>query len=216
MMSINTQPVSFTLMVFDPVDATNRPLFTDLFENGVAVMGGATLRTTVAGLTGFYTVNGRYSTKEGRDFNSLIEPPGTVPTTKRGSYFVSFAFQQYLVQDPTNPARGWGVFGEIAKADGNPNPEEWMGYFGVGGSSLIPGRPDDRFGVAYFHFGISNDLKNEVSPVFNLRDTSGVEIFYNVAVTPWLRIAGNLQFIKPANGDRPDSIYAGLGTYVRF
>ena len=216
MLNINTQPVSYTLLVFDPVDATNRPLFSDLFDNGVAVMGSATLRTSVAGLAGFYTINGRYSTKEGRDFNSLIAPPGAGPVTKKGSYFLSFAVQQYLVQDPTNPARGWGIFGEIAKADGNPNPEEWMGYIGVGGSSLIPGRPDDRFGISDFRFGFSNALKNEVAPVFNLKDAAGVEMFYNVAVTPWFRIAANLQFIKPADGSRPDLIYAGLGTYVRF
>jgi porin len=108
------------------------------------------------------------------------------------------------------------VFGGIGKGDGNPNVVEWMAYLGVGGSSLIPGRPDDRFGVAYFHFGFSNVLKNEVAPVFNLTDASGVEVFHNVAVTPWIRITGNLRFIKPANGDRPDSIYAGLSSYIRF
>ena len=76
-----------------------------------------------------------------------------------------------------------------------------MVYIGVGGSSLIPGRPDDRFGISYFRFGFSNELKNEVAPVFNLKDAAGVEMFYNVAVTPWLRIAANLQFIKPADGN---------------
>jgi porin len=216
MMSINTQPVSFTLMVFDPVNATNRPLFSDLFENGVAVMGGATLRTSAAGLTGFYGINVRYSTKEGPDFSELFPPPGTAPSTKKGSYYVALSMQQFLFQDPGNPARGWGVFGEITTADGNPNPLQWSTHVGIGGNSLIPGRPDDRFGVAYFRFGFSDILKDQVAPVFNLADTSGVEVFYNVAATPWLRVTGNLQFIKPANGDRPDSIYAGLGSYVRF
>lgn len=54
MLSINTQPVSYGLTVFDPQDATNKPLFSDLFEKGVSVMGSATLKTTaVAGLTGY-------------------------------------------------------------------------------------------------------------------------------------------------------------------
>jgi porin len=216
MLSINTQPVSYALTIFDPVDATNRPPLSDLFENGVAVMGSATLKTTVAGLTGYYGIVGRYSTKEGRDFNSLLPPPGTPPGTKNSSYFVSLSMQQYLVQDPSNPARGWGIFGEIAKTDGNPNPEEWMTYVGIGGTDLIPGRPEDRFGVAYLHFSYSNVLKKEVAPVFNLANVSGVEVFYNVAVTPWFRITGDLQFLKPANGDRPNSTYVGFSSYVKF
>ncbi len=93
---------------------------------------------------------------------------------------------------------------------------EWTTYFGVGGSSLIPGRPDDRFGIAYFRLGVSNALKDELAPFFKLRDESGVEVFYNVAVTPWLRITGNFQFIKPGSRDFPSAIYAGLGTYIRF
>jgi hypothetical protein len=47
-------------------------------------------------------------------------------------------------------------------------------------------------------------------------DESGGEIFYNVAVTPWFRITGHLQFVRPASGDFASVIYVGLGTYVRF
>lgn len=216
MMSLNTQPVSFAVTVFDPVDATNRPLFTNMFENGTAVMASATLRTSVGGLPGFYTINGRYSSKTGRDLSELIAPPGTPPSTKSDAYYVGLSMQQYLIVDPSHPGRGWGIFGEITTADGNPNPLQWSTHFGVGGSSLIPGRPDDRFGVGYFHFGYSDVLKNEIAPVFNLANSWGIEAFYNVAVTPWFRVTGNLQFIRPSNGDRPDSIYAGIGTYVRF
>ena len=216
MLSINTKPVSFGLTIFDPRDATNKPLFSDLFVDGVSVMGSATLQTTIAGLTGFYGLKGIYSTREGRDFSELIPPPGAAPATRQGSWYVGFSVQQYLVQDPTNPARGWGVFGEIAKADANPNFHDWSYYVGLGGSSLIPGRPDDRFGIAYFHFGFSEVLKDEVAPVIALRDQSGTEIFYNVAVTPWFRVAANVQFIRPGAGGFPDAIYAGLSTYVRF
>jgi porin len=216
MLGINTQPVSFSFMVFDPQDATNRPLFSDLFENGISFMGTATLQTTIAGLTGFYGIRALYSSREGPDFSEVIRPPGTPVNTKQGSYYVGASFQQYLIQDPSNPAKGWGVFGEITTADGNPNPLEWSTHVGIGGTALIPGRPVDRFGIAYFRFGFSSVLKNAVAPVFHLKDESGVEVFYNVAVTPWFRITANLQFIRPASGNWPEDIFAGLGTYVRF
>jgi porin len=107
MLGINTQPVSFSFMVFDPQDATNRPLFSDLFENGISFMGTATLQTTIAGLTGFYGIRALYSSREGPDFSEVIRPPGTPVNTKQGSYYVGASFQQYLIQDPSNPAKGW-------------------------------------------------------------------------------------------------------------
>jgi porin len=36
---IRTEPVSYLLMIYDPLDATNRPLFSDLFHNGVTFNG---------------------------------------------------------------------------------------------------------------------------------------------------------------------------------
>jgi porin len=214
---INTQPVSFSVSVFDAKDATHRTVWDHPFENGVNVMGTATLATNIAGLTGSYGIKGIYSTQTGPDLSSVIPPPGlTGLLTKQGSYYVGFSFQQFLIQDASNPKRGWGVFGEITKADGNPNTLEWSGYFGLGGSSLFPSRSDDRFGVAYFRYGASSALKADLAPVLNLEDQSGVELFYNVAVTPWFRVTADLQFIRPALGDFPRSVYAGVGTYVKF
>lgn len=215
-LQIRTQPVSYTLLVYDPEDATNRPLFSDLFDNGVTFNGQATWSTAFGGLRGYYGLKAAYSTREGTDFSEIIRPPGLTPGTKQGSWLLAFAFQQYLAQNPDAPARGWGVFGEIAKSDGNPNLVDWATYVGIGGSGLIPDRPDDRFGIAYFRLRVSDVLREELAPVFNLRDESGVELFYNLAVTPWFRITGDLQFIRPAAGDLPRSTYAGLGTYVRF
>jgi porin len=194
---INTQPVSYTLTVFDPQDATTRPLFSDLFAAGVGFWGAATFKTTVAGHTGYYGIKVVYSTKAGPDLSDFVESAiNGVTDTKAGSYFVGLTMQQYLVQDPRAPGRGWGVFAEIDKADGNPNLLEWSGYVGVGGNSLIPSRPDDRFGIAYFYTGISNTFKTDLASTFNLVDESGVEAFYNVAITPWFRVTGDLQFVK--------------------
>ena len=130
-------------------------MFSDLFKNGVTVNGSATLKTSISGLSGFYTIRAAYSTREGADFSELIQPPGATSGTKSGSWFVAASFQQYLVQDPSHPTRGWGLFGQIAKSDGNPNIVDWMAYFGVGGSSLIPGRPEDRFALATFVWAVA-------------------------------------------------------------
>jgi len=217
MARLNTDPVSFAFMVFDSQDATNTPLFSNLFENGVNIQATATLKTSIAGRTGYYGIKGIYSTREGPDLSHLIPPPGieTIPNEK-GSYYVSLSMQQYLIQDSENPSRGWGVFAEMTKSDGNPNTLEWSTYVGLGGSSMIPGRPDDKFGIAYFRYGLSEDLKEELAPFGALQDESGFEVFYNVAVTPWFRITADVQFVTPAVGDFPDTTYVGIGTYVKF
>ena len=106
---INTQPVSYSLTVFDAQDATNKPLFSNLLEEGVNVMGTATLKTAVAGRPGYYGIKGIYSTREGADLSQIIPPPGISGVfTKQGSWYVGLSMQQYLVQDPSNPARGCG------------------------------------------------------------------------------------------------------------
>ena len=70
--------------------------------------------------------------------------------------------------------------------------------------SKRPKRKYDRFGIAFFRYGVSKDLKTELAPIFPLTDESGVGI------------SGNLQFIRPASAAFPSAIYAGLGSYVRF
>lgn len=220
MASIKTDPVSFAAFVYDARDATNRDVFDDAFEEGVAFMGAATYRTEIRGLAGYYGLKGIYSTKEGvdlRDIQEVLLPPeAQTINTKDGGWFVGASFQQYLYQNPDNPAKGWGVFGEFGFMDGNPTILDWMAYIGIGGSSLIPEREDDRFGIAYFRYGTSDDLKEGLGPLFNLDDEQGVEAFYNFAVTPWFRLTADIQFIDPGSGDFGDATFVGIGTNLTF
>ncbi|TWH24527.1 MULTISPECIES: carbohydrate porin [unclassified Aminobacter] len=75
LISVPTKPVSYSLMIYDPTDATNQPLFSDLFENGVTINGGATLATSIGGLPGYYSIKGVYSTRTGTDFSEIGLPP---------------------------------------------------------------------------------------------------------------------------------------------
>lgn len=220
MAMIRTEPVSFSLWVFDPTSALNHDVFDDPFEEGVNFQVTADLTTTLAGRTGTYGIKGLYSTREGfdlRDVEQIFLPPESQDfSSKKGSYFVGVQFKQYLVQDPANPNVGWGLFGEAGIADANPNPFRWTAFFGIGGNSFIPGRENDRFGLAYFHFGLSDDLKDGLSSAVDLDDESGIELFYNCALTPWFRVTADFQYIDPGFGDSSDAIFAGIGTSIRF
>ena len=49
--------------------------------------------------------------------------------------------------------RSGGVFGNLGLSDGEPYPIHWSAILGIGGSSPIPGRNQDTFGLAYYLFG---------------------------------------------------------------
>ena len=78
------------------------------------------------GLSGFHTFRVAYSSATGLDLDTvgeLLLPSGSAAVdTKQGYYYGSYAFQQFLWQDPDKPSRGWGLFGEFEATDGNPNP----------------------------------------------------------------------------------------------
>jgi porin len=113
-------------------------------------------------------------------------------------YHFSYAFEQTLWQNPADPTKAWGLFGQVGFGDGNPNSLKWQALGGIGGTSLLPGRPNDKFGVGGFYYGYSNDLKEGLAPLLKLGDEYGAELFYNLAITKWFRVTADLQVIAPA------------------
>jgi porin len=224
MLSMNIEPVTFGLSVFDARDAMNRNVFDDPFAEGVTTMGTATLTTTVGGHTGYYGIRGIYSTEESYDLRNvdyLLLPPGTPNEIQviEGSWLVSAQFEQYLSGGPGTSSPGWGVFAEAVYVDENTLPFNWSFQAGVGGQGLFPGRPQDRWGIAAFDFAWSDVLINAVSDIGALpaphEHERGIEVFYNWAVTDAFRITADLQIIDPSYGDET-AIFAGIGTNFRF
>ena len=50
----------------------------------------------------------------------------------------------------------------------------------------------------------------------NRRSEGGVEAFYNLAITPWLRLSGDLQVIDPWIPSASRAVYAGLRLQTKF
>ena len=218
--SIKTKPISYFLMVYDPVDAYSKPLFKEVFQNGVGYNAIATLKTSIGGKTGYYGLSGSYSTASHPNLGDLVldtelgRAINDNVSQKRGAYAVAVTAQQFLVQDPADPTKGWGVFGALTRSDANPTPLGLSWMVGVGGNGLLAHRPDDRFGFALGHFGMSEVLKEEIFPL--LRDESVWDAFYNIGITPWFRITYDLQWVTPATEGFPRGWFGGLQAYVKF
>ena len=212
---------TFSLFIYDPRSAQDSDVLKHPFDDGVTFSLSMTRPATIWDSTSIHRFRGVYSTQDGtdlRDIPLLGLPPEAEAelSEKSGYWFFSYAFQHFLFQDDSDSSRGWGLFGQIAVSDGNPNPFEWSGFLGVGGNSPIAGRIHDRFGVAYFRYSLSSYLGNGISSVLRLDDEQGVEAFYSYAITQWFKISGNLQVIDPALSENDRAVYLGLRTQIKF
>lgn len=219
--TLKTELATFTLAFADPRNAANPRVLERPFERGVGAVGGVTIPTRIAGLNGFHTLRGGYSNARGFDLDDIGEVRARlarfVGITKKGFWLASYAVQQYLVQSGENPAVGWGVFGLATLSDGNPNPIRWSVLAGLAGNNLIRGREDDRWGVGFFHYGLTQPFLSGLadSRIYR-RSEGGIEAFYNWALTPWLRLSGDLQIVEPWNVNRPRATYMALRLQTRF
>jgi porin len=216
----NQVPV-FSGMVLDTKNTPTVSGFDTFFDNGMTAFVSANLPTKFLDLPGHQGLSGTYST--GTYFN-LQPTPFIDPVegftlqnpTKKGSWSVAYAFDQALYVSPNDPKLSWGVFGNVGWADSNPSPFNWSVNIGLGGASPLPGRKQDRFGVGYFHVGVSDSVKQLAPVLLPIRDEQGVELFYNIAVTPWCHVTPDLQVVNPGRERADTLLFLGLRAKIDF
>jgi porin len=128
-----------------------------------------------------------------------LGPP--VPPNREGSsWAVGYAFDQYLWQPDGDPKHGIGVFVSVGISDGNPNAIKDAFLIGVGGKGVVPGRPDDSFGLAFARSQFSSAFVPFLRESLNLglEREDAFEAYYNLAITGWLSATADLQVIDPA------------------
>jgi len=223
LLTLRTEPATFAFFVYDPRNAQDSDVIEDPFADGVTFSLSGTIPVMISGLRGFQSLRGVYSTQEGidlRDVPQLELPPELrdEPRTKQPYWYFSYSFQQFFYQSKIDPSKGWGLFGEFGISDGNPNPLSGHLFVGLGGNSFVPDRGDDRWGIAYFNYRLSSDLRDAARRDlgFGLGDEEGVEAYYNLAVTPWLRVTGDLQIINPFPSNKDEAVFAGIRVQTKF
>lgn len=214
--SVRTNPIAWTFMVYDPNDRTTDYFPDDLFSDGVIASITSAYSCKPAGRKTTASVNAAYSSKDGKDLSDTFLPPGLEAGTKNGSYNISFQFSHNLQESIKHPGNGWGVFFKVNLADGNPNPIKASFIGGIGGKALFLGRPQDSFGLGYYYYDFSDDLQDTLKPFIGLDDEKGIEVFYSYAVTPWLHITGDVQYINPVYSNNDHAFITGLRTNIRF
>lgn len=133
-----------------------------------------------------------------------------VPDTEDDTWAIYYNGHQYVSGDAEG---GWGVFARFGVSDGDPNPIEWTAAAGLGGTGLFSRRADDRWGVGVFYVGVSDE---DLLEGLGVDDEIGAELFYNVAVMPWLRITPDVQVIDGAFPRSDTTWVLGIRTHIGY
>jgi porin len=219
--SVNLDPVTVSLWVYDPDDRTKEYWPEYLFGNGITFYLTSSYNTKIAGRSTVFSLNGIYTTKNGTDFSSVADSfrNDLEPLTKSGSYSVGFEFSHFLYQNPDNPANKWGVFLKGSFSDGNPNYVQNAIYGGIGGQGLFRGRELDSFGLGYFYYNLSDDLQDSLDDLarfVSFGDTSGFEVYYSYAVTPWFYLTTDVQYVWTPRSTFDNALIFGVRANIRF
>ena len=137
----------------------------------------------------------------------------TDPETSADTWGLYYNFDQYLFTEAEDPEQGVGIFGRFGYG-GEPNIFEEFYSLGVSGKGSIPTRDRDTWGIGYYCASITDDI----NPAFGLNSEQGVEMYYNIEITPWCHVTPDLQVIvDPGGSSKQDTaIVYGLRVQVTF
>jgi len=143
----------------------------------------------------------------------LVGSPSTesLPINFKSESWVTVEnFSQYLSvkDDPETVAqklisgqtlRGVGVFGRVGYAPEKTNPITRDASIALLAHGLSDGRQHDSFGVGFYYNGISKPLKDDIAQLSGgtsrVKDEQGVEVFYDFAITPAIKLVPSYQHI---------------------
>ena len=218
LLNVPTEKVLFRVLVFDPDLQSRRSGLENPFSTGVGVLASATFPVKIGGKRGYYALKVAGSTRNEIAADSLpatlIPAPGSPFGNAKGEIGAILAFEQFLTEDAANPGNGIGVFGQVFLSSGDPAFLDASGFIGIGGNPKA--RPQDRFGLTYFRYSLTDGLVDALRNRVALQDEEGVEAFYTFGLNKNLRVTANVQAVDSAITVRDFGVTAGLRVTALF
>jgi porin len=210
----------FTFLVLDSSGSPDTSGLSRMFRNGATMFASLRLPVTPFGLPGHQTLEGAFATGEfsplTEDDYVILPGPGAASFQRSGEYVLTYGFDQFVFISPDDPNKGWGIFGNASLGNGRTNPIHWLFNLGAGGTSPLPGRAADSWGVGYYYLGVSSVLRDSLRTVAPVRNEQGVELYYNAAIADWFTLTADIQAIDPAQLDARSSFLFGLRAMIDF
>lgn len=149
--------------------------------------------------------------------------------TKTDNWLVTFNLEQHLwtpegsadyatgTQDFTNTPPGIGFFYRLGYMPENRNMYNMTMSGGFGGRGVFASRPNDRMGLGVYGMWASDKFKDSSFLLDALiKDELGVEAYYNFAITPWLQVSVDGQYIDQGIKTSNDAWVMGSRLNIRF
>jgi porin len=216
MLEVPTEGWLFRAWVFDPDSQFERTGFETAFENGVAGLVAATKITRIGRNPGFYSVGVAASTRSSpnTELLPLPLPPGGAFGDEENEIALSLSAYQFVQVYPEAPGKGWGLLGRFQVSDGDPTFLDWSVYFGLAGNPKF--RPQDRFGVAWFRYSITDELVDDVAFFLQLEDEEGVEGFYTFEFAKGFQLTANAQVVNGGVATADTGVILGMRLTAGF
>jgi porin len=169
---------------------------------------------------GYFMVFAGGSTKEqsSNDPNDFVIIPGQgiVSTDTEKPWDIALYLSQVLWQAEGNPDRKTTILIGGTVGPDDPQFAQYSFFTSVEAFGLMESRPNDRMGVSGWWSGLSDNFTDLVSPVVDLQDTWGFELYYNYAVNKWLHLSPDLQLIENAQKDDDLAVIPGVRLVMDF
>lgn len=185
-LTVPTEKFIYRFWVFDPDSQYERTGFETGFESGVGFMGAAAYKARIGKMPGIYNFAVVGSTRKTYAVDilprALTPPPPPIGTfgDESGELAVQLSAYQFIKLYPEAPGKGWGILARFQASTGDPTFLDYSGYLGVSGNPR--GRPQDRFGFAWFQYSLTDELVNDIAFRLPLEDEWGIEAFYTVGI----------------------------------
>ena len=163
---------------------------------------------------------GGYSTRDqpSNDPHDHIFVPGQgiVDTDEEKPWDIALYLSQVFWQAQGDPSRkATLLIGGTAGPD-NPQFAQYNFFTSVEAYGPMASRPHDRMGVSGWYNWLSDEFTDLVSPVADLQDTWGFELYYSFAINKWLHLTPDLQLIENEWKDDDLAVIPGVRLVMDF
>jgi hypothetical protein len=175
----------------------------DSFDDGVWMAAFHRFLYRLDEKPGYFMVFAGTSTRdqasnEPHDF--LFKPgEGIVSTDEKKPWNVAAYVSQVFWQAEKDASRKATILIGGTFGPDNPQFAQYNFFTAVEAFGPMASRSHDRMGVAFWRNWLSDNFTDLVSPVADLKDLYGFELYYNIQISPWLHLSADLQFIKNEN-----------------
>lgn len=218
LLNVPTKKALYRFWVFDPQSQSTKTGFESPFDKGVAFLSSVTIPTKIGGKPGYYALKLAGSTRSEIAAESLpaalIPAPGSSFGHRKGEFSAVLAGYQFIGVYPEAPGKGWGIFGQVYLSNGDPTFLDKSGFIGISGNPRF--RTQDRFGIAWFRYSLTDDLIDVLANRVPLEDEEGVEAFYTLGLSKNLRLTADVQIVDSAVAVRDTGVTAGMRLTAEF